>query len=66
MNTILMSYADHFNVNYCINPWMENHIGQAQTQLAQQQWQQLYTTLAQFADIQLVPSAAHCPQLQER
>ena len=63
MSTILMSDANHFGINYVINPWMENQLGQSQEQLAHEQWHSLKATIAQFSSVALVDSVENLPDL---
>jgi N-dimethylarginine dimethylaminohydrolase len=63
MKSILMSDANHFAVAYVINPWMENQIGQCQSELSVEQWNQLQSVLSQLTTVELIPSVANIPDL---
>jgi N-dimethylarginine dimethylaminohydrolase len=59
----LMCAPDYFGVHYVINPWMEGHINDTESQLATTQWNQLYAIVQQFADVNVLPSAPGLPDL---
>ena len=61
--TILMCAPDFFDVNYVINPWMQNQIGKVDHALATQQWKRLHDALAQYATIALMPPKPGVPDL---
>ena len=63
MCTILMSDAQHFNVNYIINPWMKDQINQVSNHTAQQQWNDLKAIICRYTDVTLVPSHSQVPDL---
>jgi lysine-ketoglutarate reductase/saccharopine dehydrogenase-like protein (TIGR00300 family) len=64
MNTrYLMCPPDHFSVDYTINPWMENNLHQSTIDHAQFQWQNLYHTLQQFSQIDLLKPQPGLPDL---
>ena len=60
---ILMCAPDHFGVNYVINPWMENQIGQTDAALAREQWVNLQRLLALEGEIALVPPEPGLPDM---
>jgi N-dimethylarginine dimethylaminohydrolase len=60
---ILMCAPKHFGVDYVINPWMENQIGQADTTRAQRQWDALRVRLAARAALSFAPSAEGLPDM---
>jgi N-dimethylarginine dimethylaminohydrolase len=60
---ILMCAPKHFGVDYVINPWMENQIGQADTTRAQRQWDALRVRLAARAELSFAPSAVGLPDM---
>lgn len=61
--TILMCPPDHYGIEYEINPWMSRS-RQSDTQLARQQWHDLYQRLVGLgADVQLMTAVAGLPDL---
>ncbi len=58
-----MCSPDHFSVDYTINPWMDNNLHQSSIDRAQYQWQNLYHTLQQFSQIDLLKSQPGLPDL---
>ncbi|WDE98518.1 TIGR00300 family protein [Lentisphaera profundi] len=60
---IVMCRPDYFGVNYEINPWMEGQIGRVNRDLARDQWNYLYKTLAQYVDIHCIPAQEDMPDL---
>lgn len=63
MKTFLMCEPGYFEVSYVINPWMTENIGRVNQALARKQWQQLYDTLAQKANIKLVTPVTGLPDM---
>lgn len=63
MAQFLMSPATYFRVEYIINPWMEKQIGKVKSELALEQWQNLYKTIQQYAEVKLVEPEQHVPDL---
>ncbi len=53
----------YFGVEYVINPWMEGHVGQAQKEVATQQWQALYEILSARTHVLLIPPAPGLPDM---
>lgn len=60
---LLMCEPQHFNVNYSINPWMDDNIGKCDNSLAYKQWETLYNALAKVADIQLITPVKDLPDM---
>jgi N-dimethylarginine dimethylaminohydrolase len=48
---ILMCPPDYFTVDYVINPWMAGNEDSLSLDRAKRQWQQLFETVSEFADI---------------
>ena len=63
MKTFLMCKPEFFEVSYVINPWMKENIGRVNQALAARQWQQLYDTLSQHANIKLIAPVAGLPDM---
>jgi lysine-ketoglutarate reductase/saccharopine dehydrogenase-like protein (TIGR00300 family) len=63
MLRILMCAPDRFDVNYAINPWMEGNLHNLSQKLAATQWQKLYDTLAEYAEIELITPQPGLPDL---
>lgn len=55
----LMCPPDYFGVEYNINPWMTHNLGRVDSTLAKKQWQNLFESLSQYAEIEQLK-----PQLQ--
>jgi len=60
---LLLCAPDHFGVDYVINPWMAGHLKATEGGRVRAQWQALQATLAEHADIALLPPAAGLPDL---
>ncbi len=60
---VLMCPPTHFGVQYVINPWMEGHVGRADREVAAAQWQRLHAVVSQLADVQVMPSSEHLPDM---
>ena len=60
---LLMCAPEYFGVRYAINPWMENQIGQVDSAVAMRQWTDFYDTLNEHAEIQLIDTQPHVPDL---
>lgn len=60
---LLMCAPDYFGVDYIINPWMENQIGQAALPRAQAQWENLRGNLAAHSDIAFVAPTPGLPDM---
>jgi N-dimethylarginine dimethylaminohydrolase len=60
---MLMCAPEHFGVDYVINPWMENQVGNAVHALAREQWTNLRRHLAQETEIALVASEPGLPDM---
>jgi N-dimethylarginine dimethylaminohydrolase len=63
MPTLLMCDPENFGVVYEINPWMERQIGAVDRPRAQAQWQGLHGVLTRLAQVELLRSCAHLPDL---
>lgn len=63
MIKLLMCAPDYFEIDYEINPWMQGNIHQSSQKVAAQQWQKLYETLSQFAQIELIAPQPGLPDL---
>lgn len=61
--TLLMCSPDGFAVNYEINPWMAQQIGQVSSSLAKQQWQMLHAQLSAQAALCVMPASPAWPDL---
>jgi N-dimethylarginine dimethylaminohydrolase len=61
--SVLMCAPEYFGVRYAINPWMENQIGQVDATLAGRQWTEFYHALSRQAEIHLIDSQPHVPDL---
>jgi ornithine--oxo-acid transaminase len=61
--TFLMCPPDFYDVRYVINPWMEGNISRSSRELAVAQWEALYATLHQFADVLLVAPSPGSPDM---
>ncbi len=60
---MLMCAPTHYNVDYTINPWMENQIGKADNALAIRQWTNLARLLAREAELAFVAPAPGLPDM---
>jgi N-dimethylarginine dimethylaminohydrolase len=58
-----MCPPDYFTVDYVINPWMAGNEDSLSLELAKEQWQQLYATVAQFADIVMLEPDPKLPDM---
>ncbi len=63
MSRYLLCRPDHFGVSYEINPWMKNQIDKVNKATAVEQWQNLYITMSQVCNLELLPSQQGCPDL---
>lgn len=59
----LMSSADHFEVNYEINPWMTGQIDQVNHDLAATQWRSLYDRLTELAEVTCITPQPNLPDM---
>ena len=55
---LLMCDPKHFEVRYCINPWMQAGLGRVDPARARRQWQALHRALSRHAEVSLLPAAA--------
>lgn len=60
---ILMCRPTYFGVDYSINPWMDDNIGKANTELAIYQWEQLYNAIKKVIDVELVEPVEGLPDM---
>ncbi len=60
---ILMCAPDYFGVDYIINPWMENQVGEASQPRARAQWENLRSKIAAHSDIASVPPTPGLPDM---
>jgi lysine-ketoglutarate reductase/saccharopine dehydrogenase-like protein (TIGR00300 family) len=60
---ILMCTPTHYDVDYVINPWMEGNIHRSSRDLAQEQWNKLYTVLKTHATVDLVEPQLGWPDM---
>lgn len=60
---MLMCAPEQFAIEYTINPWMDGNIHTASLEIATIQWQKLYDTLAQYAEIELITPQPGLPDL---
>ena len=63
MMRILMCAPEQFGIEYTINPWMDGNINTASLEIAMIQWQKLYDTLTQCAEIELITPQPGLPDL---
>ena len=60
---ILMCPPHHYDVDYVINPWMEGNIHRSSRERAEDQWNQLYSVLKNYATIELVEPEKGWPDM---
>jgi len=60
---ILMCPPEYFSVDYVINPWMANNRGRTQKNLAMEQWANLRSHLAAYAEIVELPPQPGLPDM---
>lgn len=58
-----MCSPDYFEVSYDINPWMTDQIGKVNKDQAQAQWHNLYNSLKEYADIDLIDAQPNLPDM---
>ena len=63
MPTLLMCTPEGYAVNYEINPWMKQQVGQVSFPLAVRQWRQLFETLGRLAHVRLMTGTPDWPDL---
>jgi arginine dihydrolase len=61
--TILMCAPGHFGVDYVINPWMQNHTGRVDRQLAARQWHCLQDLLARLTGLTFIEPEPGVPDM---
>lgn len=59
----LMCTPSLYDVNYVINPWMEGNVNRSSRQVAERQWEQLYSALACLARVELMEPQAGSPDM---
>ncbi|MGK7906057.1 MAG: TIGR00300 family protein [Synechococcus sp.] len=59
----LMCPPEHYDIDYIINPWMHGNVHRLDRLVAGQQWQRLYETLQQQAEVELVTAACGWPDM---
>ena len=59
----MMCAPDHYDVDYVINPWMEGNIHKSSRDRAVEQWQKLYSILADHATVDLIQPQKGVPDL---
>ena len=59
----LMCKPQYFDVQYVINPWMQNNLGQVKPALAKEQWESFLQLLTQYAQIELIAPSPDLPDL---
>jgi lysine-ketoglutarate reductase/saccharopine dehydrogenase-like protein (TIGR00300 family) len=60
---ILMCPPHHYDVDYVINPWMEGNIHRASKELAESQWNALYSALISYGQVELVKPQVDWPDM---
>src|SRR3989338_4469625 len=63
MKHFLMCEPRFFEVCYVINPWMEGNLGKVNSELAQQQWKNLYGIVSGLASVSLIEPVAGLPDM---
>ncbi|MDD5383974.1 MAG: arginine deiminase-related protein [Gallionella sp.] len=63
MKRFLMCEPRFFEVCYVINPWMEGNLGKVDSELAQQQWRNLYGIVSGLASVSLIEPVAGLPDM---
>lgn len=61
--SIVMCTPEGFAVNYEINPWMQHHVGDVSSELANCQWRGLFDKLSLLADVKLMHGDVAWPDL---
>ena len=61
--SVLMCAPEYFGVRYAINPWMEGQIGKVDSAVALRQWTEFYRTLQGQAEVHLIDTQSHVPDL---
>ncbi|HEY9763576.1 MAG TPA: TIGR00300 family protein [Trichocoleus sp.] len=59
----LMCSPHHYEVDYVINPWMEGNIHRSSRETAQEQWQGLYQTISNHANVELIKPQQGWPDM---
>jgi len=63
LDRILMCPPDHFTVDYVINPWMAGNEDSLDIDRARRQWERLYDTVSEFADIVTIDPHPQLPDM---
>ena len=63
MKHFLMCEPRFFEVCYVINPWMEGNLGKVNSDLAMQQWKNLYDIVSGLASVSLIEPVAGLPDM---
>lgn len=63
MKRFLMCEPKFFEVRYVINPWMEGNQGKVNSELAMQQWENLYNIVSGLASVSLIEPVAGLPDM---
>ena len=50
-------------MEYSINPWMTGNLGNIDPERAKKQWQSLFGSLSNFAEIELLRPLPHLPDM---
>lgn len=58
-----MCTPTYFDIEYVINPWMENQLHQSHQSVAINQWEKLHNTLSQYSKVELLTPKNHLPDL---
>lgn len=58
-----MCPPEYYKIQYTINPWMKNQVGQVHPQWARQQWNDFFSTLREHAEIMLIEPRPHVPDM---
>ncbi len=58
-----MCPPDFFQVEYIINPWMENKIGTIDPGIARKQWTDFYQSLKNFTSVKLIDQQSDAPDM---
>lgn len=60
---LLMCPPEYFNVHYSINPWMNGQIGKVRPDIAREQWNDLFESLKELAQVDLLTAQPQVPDL---
>ncbi len=62
-SSLLMCTPEYFGVQYVINPWMQNQMGQVDPDRAHHQWKSFYQLIQKVANVELLTPQPHVPDL---